>query len=148
MTLEDLITESDIDKNLYNLAAQTWNHNFYWQSIHPDAGGQPKGMMADILVKNFGSVDSFIDQFKTAAANHFGSGWTWLVKEKDGSLSVISTSDAINPLSNEQLPLLTIDVWEHAYYLDYQEKRGEYINDFVTYMLNWDFAYKNLTQSM
>jgi Fe-Mn family superoxide dismutase len=142
MTLEQLITETD--GKLYNLAAQVWNHNFYWQSMHPKGGGQTN---SDLLTEHFGSTGAFLEAFKSAASGEFGSGWAWLVKNKDGSLAVTSTTDAVNPLSNGQQPLLTIDVWEHAYYLDYQNKRADYIDKFVAHLLNWEFLEKNLKNS-
>ncbi len=142
MTLEQLISHSD--GSIYNLAAQVWNHTFYWQSMCPSNNGKPSEALAKILTESFGSVDSFIEQFTAAATQQFGSGWAWLVKNKDGSLAITSTSDAVNPLSNGQQPLITLDVWEHAYYLDYQNKRPDYVTNFFAHLINWDFIEQNL----
>lgn len=142
MTLEQLITETD--GKIYNLAAQVWNHNFYWRSMHPEGGRQASN---ELLTEHFGSTENFIEAFKAAASGQFGSGWAWLVKNRDGSLAVTSTTDAVNPLSNGQRPILTIDVWEHAYYLDYQNKRADYIDVFVAQLLNWEFLETNLKYS-
>ncbi|WP_339672768.1 superoxide dismutase [Dasania marina] len=142
MTLEQLISHSD--GSIYNLAAQVWNHTFYWQSMCPSNNSKPSEALAKILTESFGSVDSFIEQFTATATQQFGSGWAWLVKNKDGSLAITSTSDAVNPLSNGQQPLITLDVWEHAYYLDYQNKRPDYVANFFAHLINWDFIEENL----
>ncbi|MBW4522348.1 MAG: superoxide dismutase [Scytolyngbya sp. HA4215-MV1] len=127
---------------IFNNAAQAWNHTFYWNSLKPSGGGTPSGALADKIAADFGSFDKFLEAFKTASTTQFGSGWAWLVL--DGStLKVTKTSNADNPLTSNQVPLLTLDVWEHAYYLDYQNKRPDYIEAFLKNLLNWDFAAQN-----
>mmetsp|Transcript_29202 Transcript_29202/g.73465 ORF Transcript_29202/g.73465 Transcript_29202/m.73465 type:complete len:194 (-) Transcript_29202:119-700(-) len=140
-TLEELITTGT--GGVFNCAAQTWNHTFYWNSLSPKGGGEPTGAIAEAIVRDFGSFDAFKEQFTTAAATHFGSGWAWLVKNADGKLEVVSTHDAGNPLTSGQTPILTIDVWEHAYYIDYQNARPAYIDAWWK-LVNWEFANKNL----
>lgn len=128
--------------DLFNNAAQVWNHNFYWKSLKP-GGTVPNAEIRDDLIKHFGSVDNFRQQFAETAKGKFGSGWTWLVKDGVGRMRVISTSDAENPLV-ETTPLLTLDVWEHAYYLDYRNERGKYVENFLEHLVNWDFVAENL----
>jgi Fe-Mn family superoxide dismutase len=128
---------------LFNNAAQAWNHTFYWNSMKPGGGGQPSGDLAAKIEADFGSFDEFVNTFKTAGATQFGSGWAWLVLE-DNTLKVTKTPNAENPLTCNQVPLLTMDVWEHAYYLDYQNKRPDYIATFLNNLVNWDFAAHNL----
>jgi len=123
---------------VFNLAAQIWNHSFYWQCLAPNAGGEPGGVLAEALVKNFGSFTAFQAEFNQVAAAHFGSGWTWLVEEA-GTLKIVETHDADNPLRVGQKPLLTCDVWEHAYYIDYRNQRPKYIEAFWQ-LVNWDFV--------
>jgi Fe-Mn family superoxide dismutase len=128
---------------LFNNAAQVYNHNFYWNSMKPGGGGEPHGKIAEKIRQSFGSYQKFVEAFSNAAATQFGSGWAWLVS--DGvKLQVLKTSNAETPLTTSAKPLLTIDVWEHAYYLDYQNRRADYIKAFVDKLLNWDFAEKNL----
>ncbi|MCB1051546.1 MAG: superoxide dismutase [Acidobacteria bacterium] len=131
------------DQGLFNLAAQTWNHSFYWQSMKPNGGGMPPAALKAALEKSFGSLDAFKEQFSKTASSHFGSGWAWLVADGD-SLKVLSTSDAGTPLTDGLKPLLTIDVWEHAYYLDYQNRRADYVAAIIDKCLNWEFAAQNL----
>jgi Fe-Mn family superoxide dismutase len=128
---------------LFNNAAQAWNHSFYWQCMKPGGGGMPAGALADKIKADFGSFEAFIDEFKKAGATQFGSGWAWLVLD-NGTLKVTKTGNAENPMTSGQVPLLTMDVWEHAYYLDYQNRRPDYISDFVTKLVNWDFVAANL----
>lgn len=128
---------------IFNNAAQAWNHTFYWNSIKPNGGGTPTGALAEKITADFGSFEAFIDEFKKAGATQFGSGWAWLVLD-NGTLKVTKTGNAENPLTTEVTPLLTMDVWEHAYYLDYQNRRPDYINDFLTKLVNWDFVSANL----
>jgi Fe-Mn family superoxide dismutase len=119
----------------FNWAAQVWNHDFYWKSMQPKGGGDPSGALADGIVASFGSIDQFRKDFAKAAESEFGSGWAWLVHHPSGELRVVSTDDAENPLKGgEQTPLLTIDVWEHAYYLDYENERGKYIEAFLAHL--------------
>jgi len=131
---------------LYNNAAQVWNHTFYWNSMHPNGGGDPSGDLAAAIDASFGSVDAFKQQFATDSVGNFGSGWTWLVREDDG-LAIVKTNDADTPIKHGQTPLLTIDVWEHAYYLDYQNARPAYVETFIEKLLNWEFAAANLASA-
>ena len=139
--LEDIVCKTE--GSTFNNAAQVWNHDFYWQCMTPDGGGDPKGEVAEALKRDFGSIKDFRQKFAEAAKNEFGSGWAWLVQES-GKLKVRSTTDAENPLIYEQNPLLTIDVWEHAYYLDYQNERAKYVKAFIDHLINWDFVARNL----
>jgi Fe-Mn family superoxide dismutase len=128
---------------IFNNAAQVWNHAFYWQSMKKGGGGIPKGAIGSKIKTDFGSFDKFVEEFKKAALTQFGSGWAWLVI-KDGKLAVMKTSNADTPIAHGIKPLLTIDVWEHAYYLDYQNKRADYVEAFVKHLVNWDFAESNI----
>jgi Fe-Mn family superoxide dismutase len=128
---------------LFNNAAQVFNHNFYWNSMTPGGGGEPKGRIAERIKESFGSYQKFSEAFSNAAATQFGSGWAWLV-QNGSKLQVIKTANADTPTAAGLRPLITIDVWEHAYYLDYQNRRADYIKAFVEKLLNWDFALKNL----
>ena len=128
---------------IFNLAAQIWNHTFYWNCLSPNGGGQPKGKVAEAIEKSFGSFDKFKEEFTSAAVGHFGSGWAWLVRGSDGKLSVVQTHDAGCPLADGQKPLLTCDVWEHAYYIDYRNDRAAYVKAFWE-AVNWDFVESNL----
>jgi Fe-Mn family superoxide dismutase len=128
---------------VFNNAAQAWNHTFYWHSMKPSGGGVPTGDLAQKIEADFGSFAQFVEAFKTAGATQFGSGWAWLVLD-GGTLKVTKTLNADNPLTSNQVPLFTMDVWEHAYYLDYQNKRPDYIDAFLNNLVNWDFAAQNL----
>jgi superoxide dismutase, Fe-Mn family len=139
-----LATAGDTDrKAIFNNAAQAWNHAFYWRSLKPGGGGQPTGELGQRLKTAFGGFDTFKRVFADAADKQFGSGWAWLVLDDD-ELKVRSTSDAELPLTSGEIPLLTIDVWEHAYYLDYQNLRPDYVKAVIDKLLNWDFAAENL----
>lgn len=141
-SLEEIIkaTFGDPSKaGIFNNAAQVWNHTFFWESMKPGGGGAPTGPIADKINADFGSYDKFVEAFKTAAATQFGSGWAWLVLE-DGTLKVTKTPNAENPLVHGQTPLLTLDVWEHAYYLDYQNRRPDFISAYLEHLVNWDAA--------
>lgn len=127
---------------LFNNAAQAWNHAFYWSSMRPGGGGAPGGKLAAQIESDFHGVDRFLKAFSEAATQHFGSGWTWLVLDR-GKLRVISTANAETPMVRGQIPLLTCDVWEHAYYMDYQNRRSEYVAIFLKALANWDFAAAN-----
>ena len=143
--IEDVIkaVAGDASKaGIFNNAAQAWNHTFYWNSIKPNGGGTPTGALAEKITADFGSFEAFVDEFKKAGATQFGSGWAWLVLD-GGTLKVTKTGNAENPLTTGATPLLTMDVWEHAYYLDYQNRRPDYINDFLTKLVNWDFVSAN-----
>ncbi|MEQ8603396.1 MAG: superoxide dismutase [Marivibrio sp.] len=131
------------DQGLFNQAAQVWNHTFYWHSMSPNGGGQPTGDIADKIKEDFGSYEEFANQFKTAGATQFGSGWAWLVLD-GGKLKVEKTLNADTPLVHGKTPLITMDVWEHAYYLDYQNRRPDYMGAFLEHLINWDFANQNL----
>ncbi|MBN2887070.1 MAG: superoxide dismutase [Fe], partial [Chromatiaceae bacterium] len=128
---------------IFNNAAQVWNHSFYWNCLSPNGGGEPSGALAEAINASFGSFADFKQQFNQSAAGNFGSGWTWLVKNADGTLAIVNTSNAATPLTTEQKPLLTIDVWEHAYYVDYRNARPQYL-DAIWQKINWDFVAQNL----
>lgn len=140
LSLEEIIQKSS--GGIFNNAAQVWNHTFYWNSLKPNGGGQPTGALAEAINKTFGSFEKFKEEFTKCAVTTFGSGWAWLVKNDDGSLALVSTSNAATPLTNGQKPLLTIDVWEHAYYIVYRNARPKYVEDFWNFV-NWDFAAAN-----
>jgi Fe-Mn family superoxide dismutase len=126
-------------KQIFNNAAQNWNHDFFWQCLTPSGGTQPQGKFAEQLASEFGSFAGFADKFTAAAVPQFGSGWTWLVADKD-RLKIVSTHDADLPLTSNQHALLTCDVWEHAYYLDYQNEREKFVRTFIEKLANWQFA--------
>ncbi|BBA34984.1 superoxide dismutase, Fe [Methylocaldum marinum] len=140
LPLEDIIKKSS--GGIFNNAAQVWNHTFYWNSLKPNGGGAPAGALADAINQAFGSFDKFKEEFTKCAIGTFGSGWAWLVKNADGKLAIVSTSNAGNPMTSDQTPLLTCDVWEHAYYIDYRNARPKYVEAFWN-LVNWDFASKN-----
>jgi Fe-Mn family superoxide dismutase len=129
---------------LFNNAAQVWNHSFYWQCMKPKGGGKPTGKVADKINEAWGSFDKFADELKNAGATQFGSGWAWLVVD-GGKLKVIKTANADTPIAHGVKPLLTVDVWEHAYYLDYQNRRPDYLATFIEKLINWDFVEANLS---
>ena len=131
------------DGPIFNNAAQIWNHTFYWESMSPDGGGAPSGPMREAVDAAFGSTDEFRRQFADAATGLFGSGWTWLVND-DSGLAIMQTENADLPLRHGLKPLLVVDVWEHAYYLDYQNARAAYVEAFLDHLINWEFAAKNL----
>ncbi len=139
-SLEEVIKKSS--GALFNNAAQTWNHTFYWNGLTPNGGGKPSGTLADAIHAEFGSFDAFKEKFATSATTNFGSGWTWLVKNQNGSLEIVNTSNAGCPLKDNKTPLLTCDVWEHAYYIDYRNARPKYIEAFWG-LVNWDFVSSN-----
>ena len=139
-TLEDIIKTSE--GGIFNNAAQIWNHTFYWSCLSPNGGGQPVGELAEAINKAFGSFDEFVAKFTDMAVNNFGSSWTWLVKNADGSVEIVNTSNAGTPLTTDQKPLLTCDLWEHAYYIDYRNVRPDYLKAFWA-LVNWDFAQAN-----
>lgn len=141
MSLEDIIKKAT--GGLFNNAAQVWNHTFYWNCLSANGGGEPSGDVSDAINKAFGSFDSFKEKFSTSAVTNFGSGWTWLVKNKEGSLEIVNTGNAGTPITEGQQVLLTCDVWEHAYYIDYRNARPKYLQAFWN-LVNWDFVTKNL----
>ena len=140
-SLEEIVKSSS--GGVFNNAAQVWNHTFYWNSMKPGGGGEPTGAIADAINASFGSYAAFREQFAAAAATQFGSGWAWLVKSGD-KLEIVKTANAETPLTTDKKPLLTIDVWEHAYYVDFRNARPKYIDTFLDSLVNWDFANANL----
>lgn len=128
---------------VFNNAAQFWNHGFYWHCMTPNGGGEPGGALAGAIHRDIGSVDDFKQQLAEAATTEFGSGWAWLAVGADGKLRVFSTTDAETPLQNFQIPILTIDMWEHAYYVDYYNEKHKYVSAFLDHLLNWEFAQQN-----
>ena len=140
-SLEEVILGSD--GGVFNNAAQVWNHTFYWNCMKPSGGGKPTGDLATAIDRDFGSFDKFREEFANAAATQFGSGWAWLVLE-GGKLKITKTGNADLPMKHGQKALLTIDVWEHAYYIDYRNLRPKYIDTFLNHLVNWDFVAKNL----
>jgi Fe-Mn family superoxide dismutase len=135
------------DTTLFNQSAQVWNHTFFWSCMKPGGGGKPSGAVAEAIDKAFGSYEDFVTQYKTKAAGNFGSGWTWLVKKSDGSVEIVNTDDADTPLAHDGMtPVLTVDVWEHAYYLDYQNRRPDYVQAFFDHLVNWDFVNENMAK--
>ncbi|MDR3352934.1 MAG: superoxide dismutase [Fe] [Zoogloeaceae bacterium] len=128
---------------IFNNAAQIWNHTFFWKSLSPKGGGAPSDALAAAIDKKWGSFDEFKKAFQAAAVGNFGSGWTWLVKKPDGSLDIVNTTGAGTPLTTENKPILTIDVWEHAYYIDYRNLRPKFVETFLNSLANWDFAAAN-----
>lgn len=145
-TLENIIqkTANDTGKaGIFNNAAQVWNHTFYWHSMMPNGGGTPTGNIAQKIDADFGSYDNFIQELKDAGLTQFGSGWAWLVL-KDNKLAIMKTANADTPIAHGVKPLLTVDVWEHAYYLDYQNGRGNYLDAFIKNLINWQFVNSNL----
>lgn len=135
-TLEEIITSAPVG-GIFNNAAQVWNHTFYFSALSPDGGGAASGELADAIAATFGSFDDFKAKMNSAAAGNFGSGWTWLVRHADGELAIVNTSNAGNPLCDGDTPLLAIDVWEHAYYIDYRNARPKYL-DAIWGIINWD----------
>ena len=137
MSLEEIIRKSQ--GGMFNNAAQVWNHTFYWNCLKPNGGGEPSGKLADAITKAFGSFAAFKEQFTATAIGTFGSGWAWLVQRPDGSLALVSTPNAATPLTGTDTALLTCDVWEHAYYIDYRNARAKYVEAFWN-LVNWDFV--------
>lgn len=140
-SLEEIIKKST--GGVFNNAAQVWNHTFYWHSLTPQSSGKPGGQLAQAIDKQYGSFDAFKEAFTKSAVGNFGSGWTWLVQKQDGSVDIVNTSNAATPLTTADKPLLTCDVWEHAYYVDYRNARPKYLEAFWA-LANWEFAEKNL----
>jgi superoxide dismutase, Fe-Mn family len=148
-SLEEIITATYRDSSktgVFNNAAQVWNHTFFWHSMKPQGGGAPSGDVAAAITRDCGGLDRFKDQFKAAAVGQFGSGWAWLVADR-GQLKIAATPNAVNPLAEGQTALLTCDVWEHAYYLDYQNRRPDFVQTFLDHLINWDFVAQNLAKA-
>jgi Fe-Mn family superoxide dismutase len=141
-SLEDIVKKSS--GGVFNNAAQIWNHTFYWNSLSPKGGGKPAGALAAAIDAKWGSFDAFKEAFTKSAVGNFGSSWTWLVKKADGSLEIVNTSNAATPVTTADKPLMTCDLWEHAYYIDYRNRRPDYLGAFWS-LVNWDFAAKNLS---
>ena len=139
-SLEDIIRSAD--GGIFNNAAQVWNHTFYWNCLSPTGGGEPSGSLADAITTRFGSFDGFRETFIKSATTNFGSGWTWLVKSAEGELDIVNTSNAANPMTDGLIPLMTIDVWEHAYYIDYRNARPKYLDE-IWKIINWEFIEAN-----
>jgi Fe-Mn family superoxide dismutase len=142
LSLEEIIKKAS--GGIFNNAAQVWNHSFYWNCLSPKGGGEPSGALADAIAKSFGGFAAFKEKLSAAAVTQFGSGWAWLVKNPDGSLAVEQTSNAGTPLKDGKRAILTVDVWEHAYYIDYRNARPSYVEAFWK-LVNWDFAAQDLT---
>jgi len=140
MSLEDIVRKSS--GGVFNNAAQIWNHTFYWNSLSPKGGGAPSGALAAAINAKWGSFDAFKEAFNKSAAGNFGSSWTWLVKKADGSLDIVNTSNAATPITGADTPLITCDLWEHAYYIDYRNSRPNYLGGYWN-LVNWDFAARN-----
>jgi Fe-Mn family superoxide dismutase len=139
-SLEEIIKKAS--GGIFNNGAQVWNHTFYWNCLSPSGGGAPEGELATAIDQTFGSFNDFKTRFAESAVNNFGSGWTWLVKNSDGSLEIVNTSNAANPMTDGKQPLLTCDVWEHAYYIDYRNARPRYVEALWS-LVNWDFVAQN-----
>ena len=145
-TLENMImkTANDADKTgIFNNAAQVWNHTFFWQSMIPGGGGSPTGPVAEKIDSDLGGYDGFVEKLKDAGLTQFGSGWAWLVLKSD-KLEIVKTANADTPMAHGLRPLMTVDVWEHAYYLDYQNRRADYLDVFIRHLINWEFVNSNL----
>ena len=143
---ENLDLEAIVKKSsggIFNNSAQVWNHTFFWNSMKPGGGGKPAGALAAAIDKKWGSFDACKEAFSKSALGNFGSGWTWLVKKADGSVDIVNTSNAATPLTTADKALITIDVWEHAYYIDYRNARAKFVETFLNALVNWDFAAKN-----
>lgn len=139
-SLEEIVKKSS--GGIFNNAAQIWNHTFYWNSLSPKGGGTPSGALVNAINAKWGSFDAFKEAFTKSAVGNFGSSWTWLVKKSDGSVDIVNTSNAATPLTTADKPLMTCDLWEHAYYIDYRNRRPDYLGAFWS-LVNWDFASKN-----
>ena len=142
MELDEVVRKASKGE-LFNNAAQHWNHSFFWNCLTPQGGGKPSGPLAAAIDKKFGGYDQFRKEFEEKAAKNFGSGWTWLVANKDGSVEIVNTDDAQTPITEHKTPLLTLDIWEHAYYVDYRNDRKKFISVFLDHVVSWDFAAKN-----
>jgi Fe-Mn family superoxide dismutase len=148
-TLEQIIkatAKDDAKAGIFNNAAQVWNHTFFWNCMKPNGGGAPAGAVAEKIEASFGGLDKFKEQFKQAAVTQFGSGWAWLVSD-GGQLKITKTANAVNPMAQGQTALLTCDVWEHAYYLDYQNRRPDFVQTFLDMLVNWEFVAANLAKA-
>jgi len=145
MPLEQIVKKAP--GSIFNNAAQVWNHTFYWNCLKAGGGGAPGGELGEAIGKTFGRFDDFRQQFTQAAVTLFGSGWTWLARKKDGALHIVQSANAGNPMTNGEAPILTCDVWEHAYYIDYRNARAKYVENFWS-LVNWAFAAENLRHAI
>ena len=143
LSLEEIVKKAPNPSPIYNNAAQIWNHTFFWSCMKPQGGGAPTGALADAINAKWGSLDAFKEAFTKSAVGNFGSGWTWLVKKADGSVDIVNTGAAGTPLTTADKALLTIDVWEHAYYIDFRNMRPKWVETFLTSLVNWKFAEAN-----
>lgn len=146
-SLEELIVKYRGDQSksaLFNNAGQTWNHDLFWKCMRPNGGGEPRGALSKMINHSFGDYEKFRTAFQEKSTTHFGSGWVWLVQGEDGKLQIVTTMNADNPVGTVKNILLGLDVWEHAYYLDYQNRRVEYVNSFLDKLIHWDFVESNL----
>ena len=143
LTLEQIVKKAPNPGPVYNNAAQIWNHTFFWSCMKPAGGGEPSGALAAAINAKWGSYAAFKEAFVKSAVGNFGSGWTWLVKKADGSVDIVNTGAAGTPLTSADTALLTVDVWEHAYYIDYRNLRQKFVETFLASLVNWDFAEKN-----
>ncbi len=141
LALEDIVRKAS--GGIFNNAAQVWNHTFFWSSMKPGGGGEPSGALAAAIASRWGSYAAFKEAFAKSAVGNFGSGWTWLVKKTDGSVDIVNTSNAGTPLSGGDKALITLDVWEHAYYIDYRNARPKFVETFLNSLVNWEFAQRN-----
>jgi Fe-Mn family superoxide dismutase len=141
MSLEDIVRKAS--GGIFNNAAQVWNHTFFWNCMKPAGGGEPKGALASAIQAKWGSYAAFKEAFTKSAVGNFGSGWTWLVKKPDGTVDIVNTSNAATPLTSADKPLLTVDVWEHAYYIDFRNARPKFVETFLNSLANWEFAESN-----
>ena len=141
LSLEDIVRKAS--GGVFNNAAQVWNHTFFWSCMKPGGGGEPSGALAQAIAAKWGSHGAFKEAFAKSAVGNFGSGWTWLVKKADGSVDIVNTSNAATPLTTADKALLTVDVWEHAYYIDYRNARPKFVEAFLASLVNWDFAARN-----
>ena len=142
LELDEIIKKAPAG-GIYNNAAQVWNHSFFWNCLTPQGGGAPSGALAEAISKKWGSVEEFSKAFQASAIGNFGSGWTWLIKKTDGSLNIVNMGAAGTPLTIGETPLLCVDVWEHAYYVDYRNMRPKYLETFLAHLVNWRFVEKN-----
>lgn len=142
MSLEDIVRKAPAG-GVFNNAAQVWNHSFFWNCLSPKGGGEPSGALLDAINKKWGSYTAFKEAFHKSAVGNFGSGWTWLVKKADGTVDIVNTGNAATPLTSADKPLLTVDVWEHAYYIDFRNRRPDFVTTFLTHLVNWTFAQSN-----
>jgi Fe-Mn family superoxide dismutase len=140
-SLEDIVRKSS--GGMFNNAAQVWNHSFFWNCMKPNGGGEPSGALGAAITAKWGSYAAFKEAFTKSAVGNFGSSWTWLVKKADGSVDIVNTSNAATPLTGADKPLLTIDLWEHAYYIDYRNARPKFVETYLNHLVNWDFAARN-----